>query len=59
MEQNKTKMEVMLRSILDKILESKLMAILSSILEAIKVENFRRIDDLLQYIFWNNESEDG
>ena len=34
MEQNKTKMEAMLRSILDKILESKLTAILSSILEA-------------------------
>ena len=24
-----------------------------------KVEGLRRIDDLLQYIFWNNESEDG
>ena len=34
MEQNKTKMEAMLRSILDEILESKLTAILSSILEA-------------------------
>ena len=34
MEQEKTKMEAMLRSILDEILESKLTAILSSILEA-------------------------
>ena len=34
MEQNKTKMEAMLRSILDEILESKLTAILSSISEA-------------------------
>jgi len=33
MEQDKTKMEAMLRSILDEILESKLTAILSSILE--------------------------
>ena len=34
MEQEKTKMEAMLRSILDEILESKLTAILSSILDA-------------------------
>lgn len=34
MEQDKTKMEAMLRSILDEILESKLTAILSSILDA-------------------------
>ena len=34
MQQEKTKMEAMLRSILDEILESKLTAILSSILEA-------------------------
>ena len=34
MEQDKTKMEAMLRSILDEVLESKLTAILSSILDA-------------------------
>ena len=49
MEQDKTKMEAMLRSILDEILESKLTAILSSIFGR-KVEGLRGIDDLLQYI---------
>ena len=34
MDQDKTKMEAMLRSLLDEILESKLTAILSSILDA-------------------------
>ena len=56
MEQDKTNVEAMLRSISDEILESKLTAILSSILD--EIEGLWGIDDL-QHTFWINESEDG
>jgi len=42
MEQDKTKMEAMMRSILDEILESKLMAILSSILD-VKLKAYEKL----------------